>query len=64
VQKLKKFKNILSKNIEDPLEGLNMVNLILRLGIEYHYQEEIEAILQRQYAIFSAHAVQGELNII
>uniref|UniRef100_A0A2N9GEC0 Terpene synthase N-terminal domain-containing protein n=1 Tax=Fagus sylvatica TaxID=28930 RepID=A0A2N9GEC0_FAGSY len=25
-------------------------------GIEYHYQEEIEAILQRQYAIFSAHA--------
>uniref|UniRef100_A0A2N9FHJ4 Terpene synthase N-terminal domain-containing protein n=1 Tax=Fagus sylvatica TaxID=28930 RepID=A0A2N9FHJ4_FAGSY len=56
VQKLKKFKNILGKNIEDPLEGLNMVNLILRLGIEYHYQEEIEAILQRQYAIFSAHA--------
>ncbi|KAF3956479.1 hypothetical protein CMV_018394 [Castanea mollissima] len=56
VQKLKKFKNILSKLVGDPFEGLNMVDAILRLGIEYHFQEEIEIILKRQYMIFSAHA--------
>ncbi|KAK7856670.1 (3s,6e)-nerolidol synthase 1 [Quercus suber] len=56
VQKLKKFKNILSKLVEDPFEGLNMVDAIQRLGIEYHFQEEIETILKRQYMIFNAHA--------
>ncbi|XP_075663578.1 (3S,6E)-nerolidol synthase 1-like [Castanea sativa] len=56
LQKLKKFKNILSKLVGDPFEGLNMVDAILRLGIEYHFQEEIETILKRQYMIFSAHA--------
>ncbi|KAL4629312.1 hypothetical protein ACB092_05G296900 [Castanea dentata] len=56
VQKLKKFKNILSKLVGDPFEGLNMVDAILRLGIEYHFQEEIEIILKRQYMIYSAHA--------
>ena len=33
-----------------------MVDAILRLGIEYHFQEEIETILKRQYMIFSAQA--------
>lgn len=32
-----------------------MVDAILRLGIEYHFQEEIETILKRQYMIFSGH---------
>ena len=56
MQKLKKLKNILSKLVEDPFEGLNMVDAILRLGIEYHFHEEIETILKRQYMIFSGHA--------
>ncbi|KAM3701657.1 hypothetical protein ACB094_05G189800 [Castanea mollissima] len=55
MQKLKKFKNVLSNLVEDPLEGLNTVDAILRFGIKYHFQEEIETILKRQYVIFKAH---------
>ena len=62
VQKLKKSKNVLSNLVEDPLEGWNMVNAILRFGIEYHFQEEIETILKRQYVIFNAHELENLIN--
>ncbi|CAK9141037.1 unnamed protein product [Ilex paraguariensis] len=48
-RKLKEVRRVLSKAGEEPLEGLFLIDAIQRLGIEYHFQEEIEAILQRQY---------------
>ena len=39
---------------EDPLEGLYMIDAIQRRGIDYHFQEEIETILQRKNMISSA----------
>ncbi|PON50133.1 Squalene/phytoene synthase [Trema orientale] len=44
--KIQEFKNIMKNNSS---EGLNMVNSVLRLGIDYHFQDEIEAILKREY---------------
>ncbi|CAK9181270.1 unnamed protein product [Ilex paraguariensis] len=48
-RKLKEVRQVLSKAGEEPLEGLFLIDAIQRLGIEYHFQEEIEAILHRQY---------------
>ena len=45
---------MLNKAGEDPLEGLYMIDAIQRLGIDYHFQEEIQTILQRQNMISSA----------
>ncbi|KAL6992694.1 lysase [Sarracenia purpurea var. burkii] len=34
---------------ERPLEGLVMIDALQRLGIDYHFQEEIDVILQKQF---------------
>ncbi|KAF8409452.1 hypothetical protein HHK36_005528 [Tetracentron sinense] len=47
-EKLKKIKLIFSK-IEDPFENLTMIDALQRLGIDYHFYEEIYAVLSRQY---------------
>ncbi|TKY71585.1 (3S,6E)-nerolidol synthase 1 [Spatholobus suberectus] len=53
---LKEVKHVLKKLIsEDPMESLYMVDTIQRLGIEHHFEEEIEAALQKQHLIFSSH---------
>ncbi|MED6165159.1 hypothetical protein PIB30_096896, partial [Stylosanthes scabra] len=38
---------------EDPMESLCMVDLIQRLGIEHHFEEHIEAALEKQHFIVS-----------
>ncbi|KAI8000366.1 hypothetical protein LOK49_LG09G01721 [Camellia lanceoleosa] len=48
-QKLKEAKRMLRKVGENPLEGLVMIDNLQQLGIDYHFQEEIEALLQSQY---------------
>lgn len=35
---------------ENSLKGLYMIDAMQRLNIDYHFQEEIEAFLWRQYA--------------
>ncbi|KAL7212018.1 hypothetical protein ACSBR2_014805 [Camellia fascicularis] len=48
-QKLKEAKRMLRKVGENPLEGLLMIDTLQRLGIDYHFEEETEALLQSQY---------------
>ncbi|RYQ82286.1 hypothetical protein Ahy_B10g100880 isoform B [Arachis hypogaea] len=51
---LKEAKQVMKKVIsEDPMESLYMVDLIQRLGIEHHFQEDIEAALEKQHFIVS-----------
>jgi len=53
---LKEVKHVFQKLIgEDPMESMYMVDTIQRLGIEHHFEEEIEAALQKQHLIFSSH---------
>ncbi|TXG49651.1 hypothetical protein EZV62_025526 [Acer yangbiense] len=52
-RKLKVFKQILIEVGEDPFEGLAMIDAVQRLGIDYHFQGEIEQILQRHYMIIT-----------
>ncbi|KAH7567746.1 hypothetical protein JRO89_XS07G0137900 [Xanthoceras sorbifolium] len=49
-QNVKVFKHILSEVGEDPSQGLAMI-AVQRLGIDYHFQDEIEQILPTQYMI-------------
>ncbi|KAL5839747.1 hypothetical protein ACOSQ4_012355 [Xanthoceras sorbifolium] len=50
-QNVKVFKRILSEVGEDPSQGLAMIDAVQRVGIDYHFQDEIEQILPRQYMI-------------
>ncbi|KAL5774682.1 hypothetical protein ACOSP7_012239 [Xanthoceras sorbifolium] len=50
-QNVKVFKRILSEVGEDPSQALAMIDAVQRVGIDYHFQDEIEQILPRQYMI-------------
>ncbi|XP_052289239.1 (3S,6E)-nerolidol synthase 1-like isoform X1 [Citrus sinensis] len=52
-KKLEVIKHILIKlGDDDSFEGLAMIDVVQRLGIDYYFQDEIELILRRQYSIF------------
>lgn len=53
-QKLKETRNVLREVGKDPFEGLVMIDALQRLGIDYHFQEEIGAVLHSQYVNCSA----------
>ncbi|TXG47231.1 hypothetical protein EZV62_026525 [Acer yangbiense] len=61
-RKLKVFKHILSQVGEDPSEGLAMIDAVQRLGIDYHFQDEIEEILPRQYMIAANYSTSTSTN--
>ncbi|XP_057462464.1 (3S,6E)-nerolidol synthase 1-like [Actinidia eriantha] len=47
-KKLKDVRRALREVEETPLEGLVMIDTLQRLGIDYHFQGEIGALLQKQ----------------
>nr|ADD81294.1 linalool synthase [Actinidia arguta] len=49
--KLKDVRRALREVEETPLEGLVMIDTLQRLGIDYHFQGEIGALLQKQQRI-------------
>ncbi|TXG65410.1 hypothetical protein EZV62_006685 [Acer yangbiense] len=61
-RKLKVFKHILSQVGEDPSEGLAMIDAVQRLGIDYHFQDEIEEILPRQHMIAANYSTSTSTN--
>ncbi|XWS12765.1 hypothetical protein CRYUN_Cryun37aG0118400 [Craigia yunnanensis] len=56
--KLEEFKRIFREVGEYPLQGLAMIDAIQRLGIDHHFQYEIEKILQEQYMLSCTNGVQ------
>ncbi|KAJ0082419.1 hypothetical protein Patl1_10961 [Pistacia atlantica] len=57
-RKLKAFKHILSRVRKDSFEGLAIIDAVQRLGIDYHFQEEIQQIIRRQYVISATYPFQ------
>lgn len=52
---VKEAKHVYKKLIcEDPMECLQMTDIIQRIGIEHHFEEEIEAALQKQHLMLSS----------
>ena len=54
-QRLNEVRNVFREVGEDTLESLTMIDAVQRLAIDYHFKEEIEAVLQRQYVKGSTH---------
>ncbi|KAG6642634.1 hypothetical protein CIPAW_09G153300 [Carya illinoinensis] len=54
------LRNVVAEEAEDPSEG-SMIDAVQRLNIDYHFQEEIESILRRQYVRYITH---GDLHVV
>lgn len=52
-EKLKVFKNVLKNGSESSLQTMYMIDAMQRLNIDFHFQEEIDEFLRRQYVISS-----------
>ncbi|KAI4331859.1 hypothetical protein L6164_016812 [Bauhinia variegata] len=57
---LKEVKHVLlNTEMENAIEGLSMIDYIQQLGIQYIFEEEIEAILKRQQLMFRSQVYCG-----
>nr|QCQ18308.1 putative sesquiterpene synthase [Cannabis sativa] len=68
---IREMKNVMNSIIladddyrERSIEALNLVNAVLRVGIDYHVQDEIKSILEREHIIFSDHISNQYFNNI
>ncbi|KAF5955990.1 hypothetical protein HYC85_008846 [Camellia sinensis] len=50
------LRNVEGGEEEDSLKGLVMIDALQRLGIDYHFREDIEAVLHSQYMNSSSHS--------
>ncbi|XP_044461282.1 (3S,6E)-nerolidol synthase 1-like [Mangifera indica] len=57
-RKLKAFKHMIGRGGEDSFEGLAIIDAVQRLSIDYHFQDEIQQILRRQYVISTSDPFQ------
>ncbi|CAL5408281.1 unnamed protein product [Camellia sinensis] len=57
-QQLEEVRSVLRKvgEKEDSLKGLVMIDALQRLGIDYHFREDIETVLHSQYMNSSSHS--------
>lgn len=52
---------MVSNNLgRDSYKALLMVDALQRLGIDYHFKDEIEQVLERQYMAISSHFVENK----
>ncbi|KAK2430418.1 (-)-germacrene D synthase [Trifolium repens] len=52
-------RNMLVSKIEKPLEKVHLIDSIIRLGVNYHFEDEIEEVLQH---IYNDYVENGEIT--
>lgn len=67
-KKLKEVRTVLKTVGERSLDGLKMIDTLQRLGIDFHFQEEIEAILKTHcmipYSQYNLHDVALRFRLL
>uniref|UniRef100_A0A7N0UKJ0 Uncharacterized protein n=1 Tax=Kalanchoe fedtschenkoi TaxID=63787 RepID=A0A7N0UKJ0_KALFE len=62
-QKLRRVRDVLRVQGQDPLEGLVMVDALQRLGIDYHFEQEIQGILGKLHKQWEAGVDQEQQDL-
>ena len=60
-KKVEEVRSVLKEVGEDTLKALLMIDAVQRLGIDYHFHGEIEAVLERLYTKFNGSDCHNDL---